>query len=166
SLESELNQLRRTKKNTASKQRQMRKNGVEPPQADQAALASLTQTIGERQKLLERIRKQLKTHNSLVQDYQQQDKRVDGALSIAGGGSGQSSSYPASAQSPVPSPAYQPAVSPMDCGFAAEPSHTAPPRSEQAFMAPTAGQQRHFNFVQQMLVDHHQHLPQQQQQQP
>ncbi|KRX74508.1 Histone-lysine N-methyltransferase 2C [Trichinella sp. T6] len=166
SLESELNQLRRTKKNTASKQRQMRKNGVEPPQADQAALASLTQTIGERQKLLERIRKQLKTHNSLVQDYQQQDKRVDGALSIAGGGNGQSSSYPASAQSPVPSPAYQPAVSPMDCGFAAEPSHTAPPRSEQAFMAPTAGQQRHFNFVQPMLVDHHQHLPQQQQQQP
>ncbi|KRX44237.1 Histone-lysine N-methyltransferase 2C [Trichinella murrelli] len=138
SLESELNQLRRTKKNTASKQRQMRKNGVEPPQADQAALASLTQTIGERQKLLERIRKQLKTHNSLVQDYQQQDKRVDGALSIAGGGSGQSSSYPAPAQSPVPSPAYQPAVSPMDCGFAAEPGHTAPPRSEQAFMAPTA----------------------------
>ncbi|XP_003378001.1 putative SET domain protein [Trichinella spiralis] len=138
SLESELNQLRRTKKNTASKQRQMRKNGVEPPQADQAALASLTQTIGERQKLLERIRKQLKTHNSLVQDYQQQDKRVDGALSIAGGGSGQSSSYPAPAQSPVPSPAYQPAVSPMDCGFAADPGHTAPPRSEQAFMAPTA----------------------------
>ncbi|KRZ75512.1 Histone-lysine N-methyltransferase 2C [Trichinella papuae] len=171
SLESELNQLRRTKKNTASKQRQMRKNGVEPPQADQAALASLTQTIGERQKLLERIRKQLKTHNSLVQDYhqqqqQQQDKRADGALPIGGGGQSSSSSLPAPAPSPVPSPAFQPAVSPMDCGFVASPGQSATPRSEQAFMNPTAvaGPQRHFNYVQPMVVDHHQQQQQQQQQ--
>ncbi|VDO98384.1 unnamed protein product [Soboliphyme baturini] len=69
-LETELIQLRRTKKNTGSKQRQMRKNGLEPPEADQLAFTRLSQEISERQKLLDHVKKQLKQHSLLMQDYQ------------------------------------------------------------------------------------------------
>ncbi|CDW59218.1 PHD and FYRN and SET and zf-HC5HC2H domain contai ning protein [Trichuris trichiura] len=79
-LERELAQLRRTKKSTSSKQRQMRKNGIEPPQADQQALANLSERIAERQKQLDRIRKQLKQNTSAMTEEREKRESV-GSLS-------------------------------------------------------------------------------------
>uniref|UniRef100_A0A5S6PYL1 Histone-lysine N-methyltransferase n=2 Tax=Trichuris muris TaxID=70415 RepID=A0A5S6PYL1_TRIMR len=70
-LERELAQLRRTKKSSSSKQRQMRKNGIEPPDADKQALANLSERIAERQKQLDRIRKQLKQNTSALADQKE-----------------------------------------------------------------------------------------------
>ncbi|KHJ46792.1 SET domain protein, partial [Trichuris suis] len=79
-LERELAQLRRTKKSTSSKQRQMRKNGIEPPQADQQALANLSERIAERQKQLDRVRKQLKQNTSAMTEEREKRESV-GSLS-------------------------------------------------------------------------------------
>lgn len=68
-VEGELNQLRKNKKNIASKQRQLKKNNMELPAEDSNYLARLVQDISERQKELENLRKQAKQHNNLVQEY-------------------------------------------------------------------------------------------------
>lgn len=70
-LETQLNQLRRSKKNSASKQRQMRKNNVEPPEQDQQTLARLSKDISDRQKQLEQIKKHAKANSNQMQEYQQ-----------------------------------------------------------------------------------------------
>ncbi|XP_054161923.1 histone-lysine N-methyltransferase 2C-like [Oppia nitens] len=69
--ETEVAKLRKTKKMITTKQRQCKKNGTDLNETDQNELTRITQEISSVQKQLEQIRKSLRHHQMLTNDFNQ-----------------------------------------------------------------------------------------------
>lgn len=78
-LEDKVNGLRKTKKSVAAKNRQAKKAGNEPSEADQLEIDRLSSDITGIQRQVEAARKQQKAHQQLMQDYHQKNQERFGA---------------------------------------------------------------------------------------
>ncbi|RWS06901.1 Histone-lysine N-methyltransferase MLL3-like protein [Dinothrombium tinctorium] len=82
SYEAEVGKLRKMKKTLNTRQRQQRKNGGELSEMEASELQRIHQELNAKQKNLEKVRKDSRSHTALIQDYKmKQQKRQQGMIS-------------------------------------------------------------------------------------